>query len=199
MKKIISILLIISMLLLFSGCGRPRLVRGTLEGDVYTNESLGITFTKPATWVYYTDEEIAEAMEIGVEVFASDDLEAALEIYVSIHDMMVADVLKGNNISVGYENLTDTYYAIADEERYVELIKSQYAEGVGGLTFTFGDELKKVTLGNTEFTRTVCHAFAYGVTLTQAYYLHKNGPYMAYIIVTVVDGYTLEEVEAMFS
>ena len=73
MKKFISLFLAIVMLAMLVGCNnvpsgggdnkgdtpKAELSRGTIDGDVYTNEYLGFKFTKPESWVYSTDEEIA--------------------------------------------------------------------------------------------------------------------------------------------
>ena len=70
MTKWLSLTLAIVMAVLLVGCndeqgdgkGKKELSRGKIEESVYTNEYLGFKFTKPESWVFSTDEEIAEAV-----------------------------------------------------------------------------------------------------------------------------------------
>ena len=38
---------------------------GTWDGNIYTNEYLGLRFIMPGDWFIATDDEIADAMEFG--------------------------------------------------------------------------------------------------------------------------------------
>ena len=108
--------------------------------------------------------------------------------------MMVTDVLTGSNVIVGYENLTMSNIT---EEVYFEALKEQF-KNITTMTVDFPDEYEKITLGESEFKKAVCVTTAYGTSLTQVYYVRKVDKYMAFVIVTIPTGYTVEEVEAMF-
>ena len=112
--------------------------------------------------------------------------------------MMVIDKLTNANIIVGYENLKRSLSSNITEEQYIEMVKKQFS-GVTSITVTFPSGTDKVKLGETTFTRVVCETTTSGVTMTQAYYVHKIGHYMGMIIVSIPSGYTVEEIEAMFS
>ena len=62
MKKFFALTLAFLMLVMLCSCMTPSITitRGTVNGDVYTNDVLGFEFTKPSSWTYSTDEEIAE-------------------------------------------------------------------------------------------------------------------------------------------
>ncbi len=213
MKKILALLLAIVMMSMLVACGtdspngdvndtgvetqKAELSRGKIEGDIYKNEYLGFEFVKPSTWIYSTDEEIAAAMNIAVDNILGDKYREALENNPTVYDMMVVDMVTRSNISVMYENLKKTFASNITEEQYVEALKQQFA-GVSGMTVTFPDKLEKVKLGDTEFTKCVCNTTAYGVSMTQVYYLRKVDGYMASVIVTLTNGYTVADVEAMF-
>ena len=171
-----------------------ELSRGHIDGDVYINDYLGFSFEKPASWVYSTDAEIAAAINLGVEEILDEKFKEALEKSGSIYDMMVTDVLTGSNAMVGYENLTMSNIT---EEVYFEALKEQF-KNITTMTVDFPDEYEKITLGESEFKKAVCVTTAYGTSLTQVYYVRKVDKYMAFIIVTIPAGYTVEEVEAMF-
>ena len=61
------------------------------------------------------------------------------------------------------------------------------------------DEIEKVKLGETEFTKLVCDTAVSGMNMTQVYYLRKVDGYMTFVIVTITSGYTVADIEAMFS
>lgn len=198
MKKIVALLLAITMAFLFVGCQTTEISRGTIDGDTYKNENLSFEFTKPESWVYSTDEEIAEAINIGVENFGNESFKKALENNTSVYDMMVVDSLTRTNINVGYENLSKTFSRNITEEQYIEALEEQL-NSVTSMQVTFPDEYDTVKLGQTEFTRVICPVTASGVSMTQVYYLHKIDGYMGFVIVTInFDGYTVADIEAMF-
>lgn len=197
MKKFLALLLAIVMLSALVSCGGAELTRGVVEGDVYKNESLGLNFNKPSSWVYSTDEEIAESMGAAADILGGD-LKEALEKNPTIYDMMVVDSLTRTNINVGFENLSKTLSSNITVEQYVDALKKQLAE-VSAMTVSFHDGLETVKLGETEFTKLVCDTKMSGVKMTQVYYLRKIDNYMAFVIVTITSGYTVADIEAMFS
>ena len=198
MKKLLSILLTITILATLVGCGsKTEISRGKIEGDVYTNELLGFEFTKPESWDYSNDKEIADMLNIAADSLLNDNLKDTLEKNPGIYDMMVVDSVTNTNINVMYENLRKTLSKNIGEEKYFELVKKQLAE-VTLMTYTFPEELETVNLGDTEFTKCICKATVNGVTMTQIYYLHNLDGYMTSIIVTIPRGYTVSDIEKMF-
>lgn len=213
MKKVLALLLAIVMMSMLVACTtdspntdvsdtgvqtqKAELSRGKVEGDIYKNEYLGFEFVKPSTWVYSTDEEIAAMMNIAVDNILGDKYREALENNPTVYDMMVVDIVTRSNISVVYENLEKTLASNITEEQYIDALKQQVS-GVSGMTVNFSDKLEKVKLGDAEFTRCVCNTEAYGVSMTQVYYLQKVDGYMASVIVTLTDGYTVADIEGMF-
>lgn len=171
--------------------------RGTVEGDVYKNEYLGFEFTKPESWVYATDEEIADVVDLGAEMIVGENFKEALKNNPSVYDMMVVDTITRTNISIGYENLAKTLSTNATVEQYIDALKSQLA-GVSGMTVTFPQTYETAKLGQTEFTKVVCSVTAQGTPMTQVYYVSKTDGYMSFVIVTIPSGYTVAQVEAMF-
>lgn len=224
MKKILSLLLVVFMVVLLVGCGtgvsnngnvtnetdaseteastengtvKAQISKGTIEGDVYKNEYLGFKFTKPASWVYSTDEEIAAAMNVAVDKILGDKYKETLESNPATYDMMVVDSLTGSNINIVYENLKLSFATNITIEQYVEALKQQLS-GVSGMTVSFSDKLEKVKLGETEFTKCVCETSFNGVSMTQVFYLCKVDGYMVAMTATITGGYTVAEIEAMF-
>ena len=204
MKRIFALLLAFVIMSTMSACAfsglgnqTAKLSRGTIEDDVYKNEFLGFEFTKPDSWVYSTDEEIADVMNVAVDSLMGEKFKDALEKNPAIYDMMVIDANTGTNINVVYENLKKSYSSNITVDQYVEALKKQTTE-LEGLSISFSDKLEKVTLGESEFTKCVCTTTAYGKKLTQVYYLRKVSGYMASVVVTIASGYTAADIEAMF-
>ena len=209
MKKILSLLLVLTMVFLLFGCSsdstsketgeseKAEISRGTIEGSIYKNDYLGFQFTRPDSWVYSTDEEIAAAMNLAIDNILGDNFKEALENNPVIYDMMVVDTLTRTNMQIMYENLKKSLSTNITIEQYVDALKQQFS-GIPGMTVTFLDTLEKVKIGETEFTKCVCNTETNGVAMTQVFYLHKLDGYMASVIVTIRSGYTIADIEAMF-
>ena len=204
MKKFLVLALAIVMALSFVACDSAQsgnqtanVSRGSVNGDVYTSEYLGLSFTKPSSWVYSTDEEIAAAMNLGAEKLLGENFKDALENNPSVYDMMVADTVTRTNINVGFENLTKTFSSNITVDQYIQALEAQLAN-VSGMTVTFPSSVETVKLGKTEFTKVVCSVNAMGVSMKQVYYLNKEDKFMRFVIVTIPSGYTVEQIEAMF-
>lgn len=202
MKKLLSIVLLITTLVSLVACGGSgkKLTRGTLDGNVYTNEYLGFTFTKPSGWIYATDEAIAETMNLGAELYLNDDFKKALDNSGSIYDMMVVDNSTGTNMSVGYENLARSFSTRITVEEYVDALEEQ-SKNLSGISIVFPDEYDTVTLGEKEYTRVICNVTSNGIKMQQIYYLVKVDKYMAFAILTVTNSskYKMSDIEAMFN
>lgn len=174
---------------------KAKFSRGETDEDIYNNKYLGFKFEKPKSWIYSTDEEIAELLNISVETFFDDKFKEALDKSGSIYDMMARDTITGANVIVGYENLSKTYSTNITEEQYADAVKVNIAQAMG-MEFEF-DEYETVKLGKTEFLRVSGNTTYNGSSMIQAYYLHKVDGYMAFVVVTVPRGYTLNEIEGM--
>ncbi len=215
MKKLLAVLLAAAMLFSFAACGGSKeeldndvektteapveavkLSRGAITGDAYSNEFLGVTFTKPADWVYLSDKEIAETINIGQDALDFTDFELALAEQSTIYDMVAKDELYGNNIMVCFENTEISGGREITAEEYGSILKSNL-EGQTALNYTFENE-GKACLGDTEFIRTVFTAESNGTTLKQAYYIRCVGKYAMTVIVTLTN-IDITDAEAMFS
>lgn len=176
---------------------KPEISRGKIDGDVYTNEYMGFTFTKPASWLYATDDEIAQLINVAVDNVLGESFKESAERIISVYDMMASDLYTRTNINVGYENLSLALATNITEAQYADVLKMQIGSLMGE-SYEFS-ELENVTLGEVELTRMICTINMYGTTLTQVYYLHKIDKYMGFVIVTIPTGYTIQEIEALFN
>ena len=95
-----------------------------------------------------------------------------------------------------WKNLRKSLSTNISVEKYVEELKKTMKSE--GMNITFPDKLETVNLGDVEFTKCVCTVKAYGITMTQVYYLKKINGYMTSVILTIPSGYSIADVEAMF-
>ena len=209
MKKLLALALALVTLLALVSCNSnppednpggnqtPALSRGTIQGNVYTSEYLGLSFNKPDSWVYSTDEEIADAMNLGAEMLLGENFKNVLEDSGTVYDMMVVDVLTSSSINIGFENLAKTYSSNITVDQYIQALKTQF-ESITSISVTFPETAETKKLGQTEFTKLECSVTTQGVSMKQVYYLRKVDKYMSFIIVTIPSGYTVAEIEAMF-
>jgi len=207
MKRILAIVLTMVCLMgMMVGCGNDEqpggtaaktLSRGTFEGDVYTSEFIGVSFTKPKTWVYATDEEIAATMQIGAELVNQENFLAQAEKMNNVYDMMVRDVMTGNNINVVFENLKASASSNITVEQYIEVARKQLIEQAPMLGYKFG-EAEKCKLGEQEFYRLPAEGSYSGIAFNQRIYFRKEGSYMIVITLSLFDDTNGATIEALF-
>lgn len=205
MKKLIStitaVALILSMLTL-AACAPLALKkfdRGEVSGNVYTSEYAGITFTKPDSWKFATDEEIANAMDIGLDMIESDEFNQEAAKMLTVTDMMASDPATNTNIIVTFENLKRTNNTDITLEEYADLainnMKTQLGDDISVTVLSNED----VTLCNDTFRKIALQVTVYSTQLEQYMYCKNCGDFMAIITVTDNAGNSEEIYEAMFS
>lgn len=194
--RILTFALVVILLFSLLSCGAkaPAFSRGTIDGDVYTSEFAGLTFTKPADWIYLTDEQIAEVMGVASEVMGNDTLEETSE--GSVIDLYAASQTSGDNVNITFSKgnaFTNLNVSIAAS---LELIKQQY-ESVG-FTCTISDPTD-AKLGSVSCKVATATVNVNGISMTQYCYFAMFGRYVTSIICTSVSGATQADFEAMFS
>lgn len=177
-------------------------VRGVVNGQVYTSEYLGLTFTAPKSWVFLDDEKIAQTMNVGVEEmgkagvkFDADALKAQ-----TLYDMMVMDASTGSNVIIAYENLAvNPLGTLITAERYLDVLQGQLSKlQKTGTTMEFG-EVTTQKVGSVDFYVMPVTITQNGTQLSQYYYSSKTGDYISAIIVTVMGNDSIDTIMANFS
>ena len=198
-RQIVTLILAVLMLLSFCSCGTTpqiTITRGTINGNVYTNESTGITLTIPDSMIFATDNEIAELQNLSKDIITNGEniFEAAK--LTSFIDVMANDPYTGNNLNITYEDLSKSFSSNITTQQYTDLLKQQLS--ATGLSYTFG-EVSEITLGGETYTKLLAQTEYMGIPMTQGLYVRKLGNYMIAIAITVVGGNDLSPYEAMFS
>lgn len=69
MKRVLFFVLALIMVLPLISCSEEGTQRGKIDGNVYENKGVGITFTAPEGWEFMSDEEISVEWNLGNKSF----------------------------------------------------------------------------------------------------------------------------------
>lgn len=211
MKKIIALLVSLSVLLSFTACGgrsqqedtpkepQVQLVLGSYNEDktVFTNESMGITVNVPQDWYIFSDNDIAEWFLDGVtgdEYSAWTQEDFAQQI--TIPDMAMQDLFTGANINLQYENLDVSANGLdIDEEHYAKLSQKQ----LNGLGFNYEySDLNDVQLNGQDYKWFSATGSNDGLTFTQYFIMRRVDNYMVVFVTTSYEDHDVQFFFDMF-
>ena len=162
--------------------------RGIIEGNTYTNNFLGIQFTKPSDWEFSSDDEIMSMLDA---TGMYDKIEDILDAGIGIYDVVAKDS-DGNSVMIGAVNLEAVGQVNMDEQDYIESV----VPALESMGFTFGD-VSNVKLGSQKYLSAL-GSITYGnISINQSYYVKKINNYMTFIIITSTDDAAY--IEDMFS
>lgn len=180
-KKICNFVILLScVLLIATGCGNnnsKEISLGSWDENTYTNEFLGVTYSKPADWTRYTDEQIKDVMQLGKDLVDASELSKKLAELTSVTYLMSSSPNGSNVILMSEKTLVSM-----SEQSYAESLKSQL-ESQTALSYTLSD-IKKETIDGNEFVTIEASI----QTINQKYYIYKVDNYIVSIIVTATDG-----------
>lgn len=153
--------------------------RGEWDGNQYVNEFANIKFNLPSGWSKYSDEQIAQVMNVGVELL-NDDQKKLAELAQSmvIYGMVANDDTTKANVSVLLEKPTMKI----TPESYATSLKQQL-EAVSSIQYKV-NETATAKVGSEEYTALTSTASVSGVEIGQSYYIRAEGDYIITIIVT---------------
>jgi len=153
--------------------------RGEWNGNQYVNEFANIKFNLPSGWSKYSDEQIAQVMNVGVELL-NDDQKKLAELAQSmvIYGMVANDDTTKANVSVLLEKPTMKI----TPESYATSLKQQL-EAVSSIQYKV-NETATAKVGSEEYIALTSTASVSGVEIGQSYYIRAEGDYIITIIVT---------------
>lgn len=192
MKKWLALLLAAMMALALVACGdtpandnndnkdndtkTEEFARGSWDGNVYTNDSLGLTVTIPEEWSVATDEELAMIMGIAVEAASQMQISEEMLRERVCYDMMAVDLHGSSSILITAVNMDlttgDTDY---NEKAYVADLINQLQEN----NYTIGEEAT-TTIGGRDYYVLCTTSSANGIN--QDYFITKMGSRMVSIV-----------------
>ena len=197
-KNMLLIMLAIAMLFLLSGCGKENndvkeeqssneqtkeFSMGEWNDNVYTNDFLGLKFNLPEGWVYSSDEEIAEMMNLGTELL-NDDQKVAAEVSKlnNAYYIVANDPNTGNSVSI----ISEKPIMEISTDYYINQLKTQLSS-VDSIKYEIG-ETSKEKVGDIQCDTLTVSASMLNQTITQKYYVYKLDKYFVGIIVTATSG-----------
>ena len=139
----------------------------------------------PEGWIYSSDEEIAEMMNLGTELL-NDEQKASAEIakLTSAYYMVAQDENTGSNVTI----VSEKQLANTTTEDYISALKTQLSS-VQSMSYKIG-ETSKEKVGEIETDTLTVSAETYGVQVAQKYYVYKIDKYIVAIIATSLEGET---------
>ena len=110
-----AMLLVLALLLTACAAGQKSFQRGSVEGQTYTSDFLGLTCTAPETYSYLSDEEIAALNDIALDSMTDEALVAEmrqrLEAGSQVQDMYLMTEDGRQWISITVDKVTVQTYA----------------------------------------------------------------------------------------
>lgn len=208
LKSMLIIILAVCMLVTITGCGKKEekeepkkaeiskvdanadttettteISMGEWNGNTYTNNYLGLKFNLPTGWTHYSDEEIAEMMNISEEVLKDEEqINIELAKLTSVYYLAASDPETLDNVML----MTEKPIMDVTTELYLNTLKTQL-ENLNSINYEVG-ETGKEKIGNREFDTLTTKATTNGVTMIQKYYIYKSGDHFIDIIVTSNSG-----------
>ncbi len=185
-KRIVGLLMLLTLVCMLGACTpKATMSCGDLTDTVYTNDSIGMTFQKPAGWKFCTDDEIAA-------FFANESFDE------TVIDFMALDPTTGDNIIMSIEKLAYLDLKITEGE-YAEAIVKELQGQNDGSNYTCRPTVK-AQLGNTEFLMLETESRSADARTVQYIYLKKEGIHMVSVTCTTVHNMNnAESFEKMFS
>lgn len=191
MKKVLAFVLAALMLLSLASCGSGKASSGSVIGDVYKNDSIGIKFTKPDGWEFLPDDELAVEMNTGGNSFKKQ-----LENGVA-YDAVAKDAASGNMVIISFVNLEKKYSKDLTVEEYAQEMKKQLKQVSPTSTVALSD-VELVEFDGEEFSRVVTGVTQNKATTRRVTFLKNLGGVMFSAQVVLMDDTSISDVEAMF-
>ncbi|WP_075717358.1 hypothetical protein [Roseburia sp. 499] len=197
-KKIITVLVTLILAFSLNACGVENntgknesfkieqqkneevvLERGKLDGNVYTNENMGIQVMFPEGCTMYSDEELAQ--ELGEDGNSSSGY---------IYDVEAAMPDQSTTIQIFLEDTDVTNIIKMDAEAYAKMLLRNLKAGYSQAGIQVNEEkIIEKTLGGADFT--IVSIMMEG--MTQEYYIHEVDGCMISFIVTSTEGWDAQE------
>ena len=200
MKKLICIIAALCVVLTLFGCSaaqisRPadKYVRGGVEGDTWESQWLGLSYTLAEDFVFTTEQQLQDMMEITPDTIHEDENGFQLVDYSlvdSVYEMMAYHE-DGSNVVV----ISEMNKAGLSEQEYMNYVRLEIVQLAMEYTFT---ELYDFQIGDVTLKRCDGSTYAYGDFLCQTYLLIAKGDRIISIQVTAPQKDTIDKIIASF-
>ena len=198
MKKFLICLLAFVMILAMVGCSKDdnkggatpkdeECALGEVAGNKYESEFIGLGFTLPEGWNFYTDEEIAE-MNNYVGDIAGQDYRDLLKNATVIYDMAAASPSQTDNVMVTLEKKPNSMLKNLNLAQTLEASFSLVKSSLENMGYrNIAHEVTTLTIDGETFTAMHITGTLSGMTMRQTSIVIKCNGYLASLAVTTFD------------
>lgn len=172
---------------------------GTVEGDVYENETLGLG-CKLTGWTFASSEDLAAENEWAANL-VGDELREQLEKSDTFMDMFAeySDDDSYMNVNVNVENMTLIANALLDEQDYVDAAYPEMADALQQAGFdNVQVEKATVNLAGDDHPGMIITSEYQGIQVFQKQVCVKCGQYMVSITASVYNTDRTDEILSLF-
>lgn len=160
-------------------------IKGTWNNNVYTNTTLGLSFTLPEGWMSASEENMEQTIG-GNESVGGTNTDNEQE-SSSPYDFMIVNSVNNDNILLLAEDVSTAMAGDGmAEDNYLNTVKSNLVSNQQTV-YTPG-EITTAVIAGQEFKKMEVSVLYSGRSLTQAYYCKKAGNYMLSFIATTATG-----------
>ncbi len=196
MKKFLCLSLTVLLLLGLLGCSGekifpndqnkssdPQTLLGSVENNVYKNDFLGLRFTLPENWVFYTEDEIRELNNLTTQYF-DEDAKKQIENATLIYNMNASHPESGCSTNLNMEKLSTAQLGYLNIEASLkaqfDMMKNAY-ENIGYTDVEIS--YQKVSVSGKELDGVRLTANLFGVKYYGTSFSFRKDNYLANVFV----------------
>ena len=173
---------------------------GVIEGNTYTNETLGISCTVDNDWAFYNEEMMAALNQLTQDVINDDSVKEMLNNGASFMDAYGYSTTNNSNFNVTLQKVNALASLLTTEKNVLESAEEQTVSMLENAGFTDIDySLGKATFAGKEHDVAYCNSKYQGMEIRQTIVcILKNG-YCGSITITCISEEETEKILGFFS
>ncbi|MBP5329538.1 MAG: hypothetical protein J6Y75_06530 [Spirochaetaceae bacterium] len=183
MKKILFVFILLVFALSMAAAQINEFSLGEWNDNIYTNDFLGIKFQLPEDWKRFSDEDLAQVMNLGTELLNDDQKKLA-----ELSKINSVSYMGANNPATGDSIMVSSVKSIFDltAEYFMNGVKTQL-QALESIDYEVS-EISKEELAGREYYVLTAKSEISGINLIQKFYVYKIDKYFLEIVATTLRG-----------
>lgn len=183
MKKILFVFILLVFALSMVAAQINEFSLGEWNDNIYTNDFLGIKFQLPEDWKRFSDEDLAQVMNLGTELLNDDQKKLA-----ELSKINSVSYMGANNPATGDSIMVSSVKSIFDltAEYFMNGVKTQL-QALESIDYEVS-EISKEELAGREYYVLTAKSEISGINLIQKFYVYKIDKYFLEIVATTLMG-----------
>ena len=183
MKKILFVFILLVFALSMAAAQIYECSLGEWNDNIYTNDFLGIKFQLPEDWKRFSDEDLAQVMNLGTELLNDDQKKLA-----ELSKINSVSYMGANNPATGDSIMVSSVKSIFDltAEYFMNGVKTQL-QALESIDYEVS-EISKEELAGREYYVLTAKSEISGINLIQKFYVYKIDKYFLEIVATTLRG-----------